>query len=404
VTGRRILTGRLEGFGASVFAEMTALAVRTGAVNLGQGFPDYDGPAEVLETAREQIAAGANQYPPGTGTADLRSAVSEHQQRFWGLTYDPDSEVLVTMGATEAIAAALLSMVENGDEVVVFEPLFDTYAACVSLAGGVLSPVTLRPDADGRFTFDPGELRRAVTPRTKIILLNSPHNPTGTVFTREELAQVAALAVEHDLIVVSDEVYEHLTFDGAVHVPVATLPGMRERTVTVSSGGKSFNTTGWKIGWACAPAPLVNAVRMAKQLFTFAGGTPFQAAIARGLRLPDSYFTALADDLRAKRDLLDSALRGAGLVTHRVEGTYFLTADVRPLRPDGDGTAFCREMPGMCGVVAIPAGVLYTPSGEPSGRHLVRFAFCKQTTTIEEASARLASLGSGARSETATGR
>lgn len=390
MTARRILTSRLEGFGASVFAEMTALAVATGSVNLGQGFPDYDGPTEVLETARAQIAAGANQYPPGTGTADLRAAVSEHQQRFWGMNLDPDTEVLVTMGATEAIAAALLGMIDTGDEVIVFEPLFDTYAACVSLAGGVPSPVTLRPDATGRFTFDPDELRRAVTPRTKIILLNSPHNPTGTVFSREELGHVADISVSHDLIVVSDEVYEHLTFDGAVHVPVATLPGMRERTVTVSSGGKSFNTTGWKIGWACGPAPLVNAVRMAKQLFTFAGGTPFQAAIAVGLRLPDTYFAHLASDLQTKRDLLDAGLRSAGLVPHRAEGTYFLTADIRPLRPDGDGTEFCRAMPAACGVVAIPAGVLYTPSGEPGGRHIVRFAFCKQTSTIEEAARRLA--------------
>lgn len=389
MTQRKILTSRLEGFGASIFAEMTALAVATGSVNLGQGFPDYDGPPEVLETARAQIAAGANQYPPGTGTPGLRTAVSLHQKRFWNLDYDPDSEVLVTMGATEAVAAALLGMLDTGDEVIVFEPLFDTYAGCVALAGGVLRPVTLRPDSTGRFVFDPDELRRAVTPRTRLILLNSPHNPAGTVFTREELAHVADVALQHDLIVVSDEVYEHLTFDGTVHVPIATLPGMHERTVTISSGGKSFNATGWKIGWACAPAPLLNAVRMAKQLFTFAGGTPFQAAIAVGLGLPDSYFTRLAADLRDKRDLLETGLRAAGLAPYRAEGTYFLTADVRPLRPDGDGTAFCREMPARFGVVAIPAGVLYTPAGEPGGRHIVRFAFCKQTSTIEEAAHRL---------------
>jgi len=369
---------------------MTALAVSTGSVNLGQGFPDYDGPAEVLRIAQDQIAAGANQYPPGTGLPDLRLAISEHQQRFWGLRHDPDTEVLVTMGATEAIAGALLGMLDTGDEVIVFEPLFDTYAACVSLAGAVLSPVTLRPDSSGRFGFDEEDLRRAVTPRTRMILLNSPHNPTGTVFTREELQAVADVATRNDLIVVSDEVYEHLVFDGARHIPVAGLEGMAGRTVTVSSGGKSFNTTGWKIGWACGPAPLISAVRMAKQLFTFAGGTPFQPAIAAGLRLPDEYFTALAADLQAKRDVLRAALADTGLAPYASSGTYFVTADVRARRGDGDGMEFCRSMPSACGVVAIPAGVLYSPANAAEGRHIVRFAFCKQMPTIEEAARRLA--------------
>ena len=390
VTTRPVLASRLRGFGASIFAEMTALAVSTGSVNLGQGFPDYDGPAEVLRIAQEQIAAGANQYPPGTGQPDLRAAICEHQKRFWGMDLDPDTDVLVTMGATEAIAGALLGILDAGDEVIVFEPLFDTYAACVSLAGAVLVPVTLRPDAAGRFCFDPADLRRAVTPRTRMILLNSPHNPTGTVFTPGELQAVADTAVEHDLIVVSDEVYEHLTFDGLAHTPIATLDGMAGRTVTVSSGGKSFNTTGWKIGWACGPAPLVNAVRMAKQLFTFAGGTPFQPAIAAGLRLPDSYFSSLAADLQAKRDVLRDALAHAGLRPYASSGTYFVTADVRGRRADGDGTEFCREMPAGCGVVAIPAGVLYSPANAAEGRHIVRFAFCKQMPTIEEAARRLA--------------
>lgn len=383
------LAHRLEGFGASIFAEMTALAVSTGSINLGQGFPDYDGPAEVLRIAQEQIASGANQYPPGIGLPDLRAAVSEHQMRFWGLDYDPDSEVLVTMGATEALAGALLGTLNTGDEVIVFEPLFDTYAACIALAGAVLVPVTLRPDASGRYGFDPVDLLRAVTPRTRMILLNSPHNPAGTVFTREELQFVADTAVFNNLIVVSDEVYEHLTFDGAVHIPIATLPGMRERTVTISSGGKSFNTTGWKIGWACAPAPLLNAVRMAKQLFTFAGGTPFQPAIAAGLRLPDEYFAHLAADLQNKRDVLSDGLTRAGLAPFRTEGTYFLTADIRGVHAGGDGMEFCRQMPGRYGVVAIPAGVLYSPANQHEGRHIVRFAFCKQMPTIEAAAARL---------------
>lgn len=387
---RPALATRLQGFGASIFAEMTALAVSTGSINLGQGFPDYDGPDEVLAIAREQIAAGANQYPPGTGLPDLRAAISEHERRFWGLDYDPDSEVLVTMGATEAIAACLLGMLDEGDEVIVFEPLFDTYAACIALAGAVLVPVTLRPDADGRYAYDPDELRRAVSRRTRMVLVNTPHNPAGTVFTREELDVVASVAIEHDLIVVSDEVYEHLTFDGVRHIPTATLPGMRERTVTVSSGGKSFNTTGWKIGWACGPAHLVNAARMAKQLFTFAGGTPFQPAIAAGLRLPDSYFAHLATDLQHKRDVLRQGLENAGLRPSRPQGTYFITADIRGLRPDGDGMAFCREMPARFGVVAIPAGVLYSPANQAQWSHIVRFAFCKRIETIEEAARRLA--------------
>ena len=388
---RQALATRLQGFGASIFAEMTALAVATGSINLGQGFPDYDGPEQVLETARRQIAEGANQYPPGTGLADLRLAVSEHQRRFWGLELDPDSEVLVTMGATEAIAACLLGMLDEGDEVIVFEPLFDTYAGCIALAGAVLVPVTLRPDATGRHVFDPDELRAAVGPRTRMVLVNTPHNPAGTVFNQDELAVVAGVAVEHDLIVVSDEVYEHLVFDGAVHVPMATLPGMRERTVTVSSGGKSFNTTGWKIGWASGPAHLVNAVRMAKQLFTFAGGTPFQPAIAAGLRLPDSYFSSLASDLQHKRDVLRRGLEDAGLRPGSPQGTYFITADIRGVRPDGDGLAFCREMPARSGVVAIPAGVLYSPAHQADWAHVVRFAFCKRIGTIEEAAHRLAS-------------
>lgn len=383
------LAHRLEGFGASIFAEMTALAVSTGSINLGQGFPDYDGPVDVLRIAQEQIAAGANQYPPGIGAPDLRHAISEHQQRFWGLTYDPDTEVLVTMGATEALAGALLGMLNTGDEVIVFEPLFDTYAACIALAGAVLVPVTLRPNEAGRWEFDPDQLRSAVTTRTRMILLNSPHNPAGTVFTRDELQLVADIAINHDLIVVSDEVYEHLTFDGAVHIPIATLPGMRERTVTISSGGKSFNTTGWKIGWACAPPPLLNAVRMAKQLFTFAGGTPFQPAIAAGLRLPDAYFHGLADDLRRKRDVLAAGLAEAGIVPYRSDGTYFLTADIRGVSPDGDSMAFCRSMPERYGVVAIPAGVLYSPANQSEGRHIVRFAFCKQLPTITAAAERL---------------
>lgn len=383
------LANRLQGFSPSIFAEMTALAVSTQSINLGQGFPDYNGPAQVLQIAQENIAAGNNQYPSGIGSPDLRNAISEHQKRFWDVSYDPDSEILVTMGATEAIAGAMLGILNEGDEVIMFEPLFDTYAGCVALAGAILVPVTLRPQSNGRYEFDPSELRNAVTAKTRMILLNSPHNPTGTVFTTEEMQTVADVAIEHDLIVISDEVYEHLVFDDATHICMASLAGMRERTITISSGGKSFNTTGWKIGWACAPAALINATRMAKQLFTFAGGTPFQPAIAAGLRLPDSYFQALADDLQSKRDVLMSALHDAGLQPIKPEGTYFITCDIRSRQPDGDGMAFCRSLPLKVGVVAIPASVLYEPRNINEGRHLVRFAFCKQMATIDEASRKL---------------
>jgi len=391
VTPREPLAHRLQGFGASIFAEMTALAVSTGAINLGQGFPDYDGPRDVLDEAIRNVAEGNNQYPPGIGVPALREAIAHHQKRFWNLSYDPDSEVLVTMGATEALAGALLGILNTNDEVVVFEPLFDTYDGCVALAGAHLSPVTLQPQSDGRYGFDADQLRNVITPNTRMILLNSPHNPTGMVFTRDELQLVADIAIEHNLIVVSDEVYEHLTFDSAVHIPIATLPGMYERTITISSGGKSFNTTGWKIGWACAPAALLNATRMAKQLFTFAGGTPFQSAIAVGLQLPDAYFEQLAADLQRKRDMLLPALRDAGLQPITPEGTYFITADIRERFPHGDSMQFCRALPAQCGVVAIPGGVLYDPRHSEEGKHIVRFAFCKQDDTIKEASQRLRS-------------
>ncbi|MEY4633499.1 MAG: hypothetical protein RLZ18_871 [Actinomycetota bacterium] len=383
------LSEKLSGFGASIFGEMTALALSTGAINLGQGFPDYNGPAEVLHIAQQEIASGNNQYPPGKGMAELRDAIAQHQKRFWNLEYHADDEILVTMGATEALAGVLLGTINPGDEVIVFEPLFDTYAGCIALAGGRIVPVTLRPSASGRYEFDETEFRHAFSDRTRAILLNTPHNPTGTVFTREELTTVANAAIEHDVFVISDEVYEHLVFEGATHIPIATLPGMRDRTITVSSGGKSFNTTGWKIGWACAPARFINATLMAKQLFTFAGGTPFQKAIAAGLRLPDSYFKELAADLQQKRDLLSMALAAAELQPISPEGTYFITCDIRNKRPDGDGMAFCRELPDRCGIVAIPASVLYDPSHENEGRHLVRFAFCKKIETINAAAERL---------------
>jgi N-succinyldiaminopimelate aminotransferase len=384
-----LLNSRLAGMGTTIFAEMSALALTTGSINLGQGFPDTDGPAEIAKAAADAIMAGrGNQYPPGPGIPELRSAIADHQRRFYGLEFDPDNEVLVTAGATEAIAAAMLALVEPGDEVIAFEPYYDSYAACISMAGGVRVPVTLRPPA---FRPDLDALRAAITPRTRLILLNSPHNPTGCVLDRAELATIAALACEHDLLVVADEVYEHVAFDGE-HVPIVSMPGMRDRTVSISSGGKTFSFTGWKIGWVMAVPELVSAVRTAKQFLTYVSGGPFQYAITEALRLPDDYYHGLRDGLRRKRDLLCAGLRTAGFDVYEPAGTYFITTDARPLGAK-DGVEFCRALPGRCGVVAIPNAVFY--DDPEAGRSQVRFAFCKRDGVLTEAAARLASLRDG---------
>jgi N-succinyldiaminopimelate aminotransferase len=388
-SARPLLNRRLAGFGTTIFAEMSALAARTGAINLGQGFPDTDGPEEVREAAVRALRDGrGNQYPPGPGVPELRAAVAAHQERHYGLSYDPDTEVLVTAGATEAIAASLLALVEPGDEVVALEPYYDSYAACVAMAGGTRVPVTLRPAADGSavFRLDLDELRDAVTDRTRLLLINTPHNPTGTVLTRAELAAVAELAVERDLLVVTDEVYEHLVFDDARHVPLASFPGMRERTVTISSAGKTYGFTGWKVGWITAAPALVTAVRSAKQYLTYVSAGPFQYAVAEALALPDTYLTAFREDLRAKRDLLTAGLAEAGFGVFRPAGTYFVTTDIRPLGLT-DGFAFCRALPERAGVVAVPNAVFYDHREE--GAPFVRFAFCKRTTVLEEAVRRL---------------
>ncbi|TVL92529.1 pyridoxal phosphate-dependent aminotransferase [Streptomyces sp. SAJ15] len=389
-TERPLLNRRLAEFGTTIFAEMSALAARTGAINLGQGFPDTDGPDSVREAAVRALREGrGNQYPPGPGVPELRTAIAEHQRRWYGLPYDPDTEVLVTAGATEAIAASLLALLEPGDEVIALEPYYDSYAACVAMAGGTRVPVTLRPDAaTGMYHLDVDELRAAVTDRTRLILLNTPHNPTGTVLTREELTAVAELACERDLIVVTDEVYEHLVY-GTEHIPLASLPGMRERTVTISSAGKTFSFTGWKVGWVTAAPPLVAAVRSAKQYLTFVSAGPFQYAVAEALRLPDSYFHALRRDHHARRDLLADGLRNAGFTVYRPAGTYFITTDIRPLGHT-DGFAFCRALPERCGVVAIPNAVFY--DHREQGAPFVRFAFCKRAAVLEEAVDRLKSL------------
>ncbi|MGD9703023.1 MAG: pyridoxal phosphate-dependent aminotransferase [Acidimicrobiia bacterium] len=381
------LTAKLQGFGTTIFADMSSLAVATGAVNLGQGFPDYDGPREVLAAAIDAINGGLNQYPPGAGMPVLREAITEHQQRFYGVAYDPGTEVLVTAGATEAIAAALLGLCDTGDEVVVLEPTYDSYQACIALAGATPRFVTLRPP---HYDLDVDALRDAITAKTKLILLNTPHNPTGKVLTRAELAAVAELAVENDLIVVTDEVYEHLVFDGLEHITLASLPGMRERTLVISSGGKTFNTTGWKVGWICGPPELVTAVRTAKQFLTYVNSGPFQPAMAVGLRLPDTYYAELAADLELKRDKLFAGLQDAGFDAFKPSGTYFITVDIRSMQPDGDGMAFCRALPERCGIVAIPNVVFYDDKHE--GRHMVRFAFCKRHEVIDDAVARLKGL------------
>ncbi|MER6395823.1 pyridoxal phosphate-dependent aminotransferase [Kitasatospora sp. NPDC001603] len=383
---RPLLNRRLAGMGTTIFAEMSALATATGSINLGQGFPDTDGPAEIARAAADAVLAGrGNQYPPGPGIPELRSAIAEHQQRFRGLAYDPDTEVLVTAGATEAIAAALLALLEPGDEVIALEPFYDSYAACIAMAGAVRVPLTLRaPD----FRPDLERLRALVTPRTRLLLLNSPHNPTGLVLSADELAAIAAIAVEHDLLVVTDEVYEHLVFSGAHH-PIAALPGMRERTVSISSAGKTFSFTGWKVGWVTGSAPLVAAVRTAKQYLTYVSAGPFQYAVADALRLPDDYFDGFRADLLRKRDLLADGLSAAGFRVFRPEGTYFITTDITPLG-EKDGIEFCRALPERCGVVAIPNVVFYDDT--EAGRSLVRFTFCKQDEVLEEAVSRLGRL------------
>ncbi|GII54616.1 aminotransferase [Planotetraspora thailandica] len=382
------LVGRMREFGTTVFATMTKLAVDTGSINLGQGFPDTDGPARMLEHAVEAIRSGRNQYPPGPGVPELRQAVSGHRKDWYGLAYDAD-EVLVTVGATEAIASAVLAVCEPGDEVIVFEPYYDSYGAAIALAGAVRRPVTLRVDA-GRFTFDPAELAAAVGPRTRAILVNSPHNPTGTVFTRQELETVADLCQERDLIAITDEVYEHLTYDGVEHVPLATLPGMRERTIMISSAGKSFSVTGWKTGWICAPPALVRAVQTVKQFLTFTSGAPWQLAVAYALREEMDWVAAQRAALEAKRDRLMTGLQAAGFEVLRPAGTYFVQTDIRPLGFD-DGLEFAMRLPELAGVVAIPTQVFY--DRPERGRHFVRFAFCKKDEVIDEAVTRLQRLG-----------
>ena len=382
-----LLTSKLAGFGTSIFAEMSALAASTGSINLGQGFPDTDGPVEVVEAAREALARGfGSQYPPVGGVPELRIAIADHQRAYYAINLDPDSQVQVTVGATEAIAAALLALLDDGDECILFEPFYDSYPACIAMAGAVSVPVTLRPPNFG-IEFD--ELRAAITPRTRVILVNSPHNPTGTVFDVATLTRLAEIACEHDLIVIADEAYEHLTFDGVSHMPISTLPNMAERTLTIGSAGKSLSFTGWKVGWATGPADLVGAVRMSKQFMTFGVGGAMQYAVSVGLRLGPAYFNDFALTLQAKRDRLAAGLDSAGFQIFTPKGTYFITTDISEMGL-GDGVALCRLMPELCGVVAIPNVAFYANKHE--GRNLVRFAFCKRDEVLDDASQRLLRL------------
>ncbi|MFK4853292.1 aminotransferase class I/II-fold pyridoxal phosphate-dependent enzyme [Microbacterium sp. ZW T6_19] len=374
------------GVAPTIFAEMSALAVRTGAINLGQGFPDEDGPIEVLEAARKAISAGVNQYPPGRGMPDLLLAISEHQRRFYSLDVDPGTEVIVTAGATEALTATLLALIDGpDDEVVVFEPYYDSYAAAVALAGAKLVTVPLRaPD----FQPDLAQLAASVSDHTRIILVNDPHNPTGAVFRREVLTEVVRLAHLHDAVIVTDEVYEHLAFHAA-HTPIATLPGAAERTLTISSAGKTFSATGWKIGWVHGPADLITAVLTVKQYLTYVNGAPFQPAVAVGLRLPESYFADAAALLARKHEILGEGLRAAGFEVHAPQGGYFTVADATALG-GADAAAFCRALPERSGVVAIPLSAFVSPGHRDRYAGLVRFAACKRIEVLEEAAARLA--------------
>ena len=353
---------RLRPYATTVFAEMSALAARVGAVNLGQGFPDEDGPPAMLKAAQQAIAEGVNQYPPGIGIAPLREAIAAQRKRHFGIDYDPDTEILVTVGATEAIASAVLGLVEPGSEVILVQPFYDSYSPVVAMAGAQRVVVPLVSHGRG-FALDTDALRRAVTPRTRALIVNSPHNPTGTVLGEDELATIAQVAVDADLLVIADEVYEHLVFDGRRHWPLSGFDGMAERTITISSAAKMFNCTGWKIGWACGPAELIIGIRAAKQYLSYVGGAPFQPAVAQALNTEENWVAALRTSLQDKRDRLSAGLTEVGFRVHDSAGTYFLCADPRPLGHH-DSTAFCAALPESVGVAAIPMTAFCDPAAD----------------------------------------
>ncbi|GAA1206658.1 aminotransferase class I/II-fold pyridoxal phosphate-dependent enzyme [Rhodoglobus aureus] len=371
----------------TIFAEMSALAVSTGAINLGQGFPDEDGPIEVLDAARKAISDGVNQYPPGNGLPVLRNAISEHQERFYGIEIDPDTEVLATAGATEALAATILALTNEGDEVITLEPFYDAYGAMINYARATHITVPLRAP---NFQPNHDDIRAAFSGRTRLIILNSPHNPTGSVLDRETLELVVELAHKYDALIVTDEVYEHITF-GHEHIPIASLPGAFDRTISISSGGKTFNTTGWKIGWITAPQPILQAIMAVKQYLTYVNGAPLQHGIAVGLGLPDDYFTGLADGLARKRDTLGAGLRNAGFDVTTPQAGYFIIADAAPLGVT-DAAEFCRTLPDLAGVVGIPVTAFVHPGNHGDYNTLIRFAFCKRTDVLDRAAAQLSGM------------
>jgi N-succinyldiaminopimelate aminotransferase len=374
----------------TIFAEISALAARTGAINLGQGFPDHDGPVEVIQAAQRAIGEGINQYPPGLGMPVLREAIAEHHQRFYSLAVDPDTEVLVTAGGTEALAATILALAGAGDDVVTLEPFYDSYGAMIGLSGARHVTVKLHaPD----FQPDHDELRAAITDRTRLILINTPHNPTGTVLLRETLELIVELATTHDALIVMDEVYEHLVFDGA-HLPIASLPGARERTIAIYSGGKTFSVTGWKIGWIIAPREILVTITTVKQFLTYVNGAPFQPAIAVGLGLPDTYFRSLSETLKRKRDLLSAGLTAAGFTVNTPAAGYFVIADAAPLGIT-DAATLCRQLPAMAGVAAVPVSAFVRSDSVGSYNSLLRFAFCKREEVLVDAADRLSGWAGG---------
>ncbi|MGL3806080.1 aminotransferase class I/II-fold pyridoxal phosphate-dependent enzyme [Paeniglutamicibacter sp. R2-26] len=373
--------------GVTIFEEITALATKHNAINLGQGFPDTDGPTRLKQRAAQGISGNRNQYAPGAGIPALRQAIAEHQERFYGIKLNPEDEVIVTTGATEGIAASILAFVQPGDEVITFEPFYDSYGATIGLAGGIHRTVAL---AAPSFQPDLSQLREAFNPRTKMIVLNNPHNPTGAVFEREVLAEIVALATENDCLILSDEVYEHLTF-GIAHTPVASLPGAWERTLTLSSVGKTFSFTGWKVGWASGPAELVAAVRTVKQFLTYSSGTAFQPVVAEALGSPAEFFTGFADDLAVRSEVLASGLEAGGMTVYRPRGTYFIVADVAPLG-FSNALDLARKMPASVGVAGIPLSVFCHEQGAERTRSLMRFAFCKKLDVLTEAAERLSQL------------
>lgn len=388
---------RVAGFGATVFAEFSRLAAQHGAVNLGQGFPDFDGPDAVKAAAIDAIRGGVNQYAISRGAAPLRQAIAAHARRFYGQAVDPEREVVVTSGATEAIFDAVMAFVDPGDEVVLFEPFYDSYLASVQLAQGVPRYVQLRaPDAlHPGWWYDGGELRRAFSARTRLVIVNTPHNPTGKVFTQDELEEIGALARRHGAVLLSDEVYEHLVYGPARHLRPATLQALAGHTLTVSSAGKTFSFTGWKVGWAVGPEALVQAVQKAHQWVTFATASPLQAGVASALALPDAWFQGLAEDYRRRRDRLASALAAGGLEPLPCDGAYFLLARTDAHRREGeDDVAFCRRLLVDFGVAAIPPSVFHSPTHAPDVWGLARFAFCKSDAVLDAAAQRLSRLRS----------